>query len=158
MHAEIHTRTRPGFTRLRRRSASALIRIAATAATTLFIPAACATVDTAVVAEPGATFSLPVGRTAVVSGHSARITFNRVTSDSRCPIDVVCVWAGDAPIELTVSRDGSTETRTLSLIAPKNEVVVGDVRIRFVGLTPAPKQSEPPATRAYVAQLVVTPI
>jgi len=150
-------RTLPGFTALSRRSASELIRIAAIAAS-IFAIAGCATVDTAVVAEPGATFSLPVGRTAVVSGHSARITFNRVTNDSRCPIDVVCVWAGDAPIELTISRDGSTETRILSMTAPNNEVVVGDVRIRFVGLTPAAKQSEPPSTRAYVAQLVVTPI
>lgn len=150
-------RTLPGFTPLSRRSASDLIRVAAIAATTVVIGVGCATVDTAVVAQPGATFSLPVGRTAVVSGHSARITFNRVTDDSRCPIDVVCVWAGDAPIELTISRDGSSETRTLSLIAPNNEIVVGDVRIRLVGLTPAPKQAEPPATRAYVAQLVVTP-
>ena len=151
-------RTLPGFTPLRRRSASPLIRIAAIAATTVVISVGCATVDTAVVAEPGATFSLPVGRTATVSGNGARITFNRVTNDSRCPIDAVCIWAGDAPIELTVVSEGSTQTRTLSTIAPNNEVVVGNLRIWFVGLTPAPKQSEPPATRAYVAQLVVTPI
>lgn len=151
-------KTLPGFTPPRRRRASTMIGVAAIAAASVIITVGCATVDTAVVAQPGATFSLPVGRTAVVSGHSARITFNRVTNDSRCPIDVVCVWAGDAPIELTIARDGSTETRTLSLIAPNNEAVVGDVRIRLVGLTPAAKQSEPPATRAYVAQLVVTPI
>jgi hypothetical protein len=158
MRGGILTITRPGFTPRTPRSAVSPTRVAAIAATTLAIAASCATVDTAVVAEPGATFSLPVGATAAVSGNSARITFNRVTSDSRCPIDVVCVWAGDAPIELTIAREGSTEARTLSLIAPKNEVVVGDLRIRFVGLTPAAKQSEPPATRAYVAQLVVTPI
>ena len=134
------------------------MRIAAIAATSVVITVGCATVDTAVVAQPGATFSLPVGRTAAVSGNGARITFNRVTNDSRCPIDVVCVWAGDAPIELTIASEGSTQTRTLSTIAPNNEVVVGNLRIRFVGLTPAPKQSEPPSTRAYVAQLVVTPI
>jgi len=149
--------TPPGFTPPSRRSAFISIRVAAIAATTLAIAVSCATVDTAIVAEPGATFSLPVGATAAVSGNSARITFNRVTNDSRCPIDVVCVWAGDAPIQLTIARDGSTETRTLSMIAPNNEVVVGDLRIRFVGLTPAPKQAEPPASRAYVAQLVVTP-
>lgn len=151
-------RTLRGFTPLRRRSASGLSHIAVIAATTVVISVGCATVDTALVAEPGATFSLPVGRTAAVSGNSARITFNRVTNDSRCPIDAVCIWAGDAPIELTIVSEGSTQTRTLSTIAPNNEVVVGNLRIRFVGLTPAPKQSEPPSTRAYVAQLVVTPI
>ena len=118
----------------------------------------CATVETAVVADPGTTFSLAVGKTAAVNGSNARITFNRVTEDSRCPTDVVCVWAGDAKIELTISRDGSpVDTKVVSVTAPNNEVVSGDLRIRFVGLAPVPRSSDPSGSRAYVAQLVVTP-
>lgn len=124
----------------------------------LAIVAGCATVETAVVADPGVTFSLAAGKTAAVNGNNARITFNRVTEDSRCPTDVVCVWAGDARIELTISRDGSpVDTKVVSVTAPNNEVVSGDLRIRFVGLAPAPRSSEPTSSRAYVAQLVVTP-
>lgn len=151
-------RTRPGYTPLSRHKASALMRVAAIVATVFTTVVSCATVDTAIVASPGAEFSLPVGRTAELSGSGVRITFNRVTNDSRCPIDVTCVWAGDARIELAVARDGSADVRALSMIAPNNEVVVGNLRIRFVGLTPAAKQADPPSSRAYVAQLVITPV
>ena len=39
-------------------------------------------------------FSLSVGQYAVVSGENLKIKFNEVTEDSRCPKDVICVWAG----------------------------------------------------------------
>ena len=119
----------------------------------------CASVDTPVVAaDPGIAFALPLGKTASVNGNSARITFNKVTDDSRCPVDVVCIWAGDAKVELAIVRNGSpADTRVISITSPNNEVVSGDLRIRLVGLAPAPRQSEPSARRAYVAQLIVTP-
>jgi hypothetical protein len=109
-----------------------------------------------VVANPGAGFSLAVGKSATISGTDYRITFNRVTEDSRCPVDVQCVWAGDAKIELTVARNGAPdETRIISLTPPNSEATVGNVKIRFVSLAPTPRQSEPPAARPYVARLMV---
>lgn len=129
-------------------------RISATAL--IFAVAACATVDTAVVADPGAEFNLAVGKSATISGTGYRIAFNRVTEDSRCPVDVQCVWAGDAKIELTISRSGAPgDTRVISLTPPNSDATVGDVKFRFVSLAPTPRQSEPPASRAYVARLMV---
>jgi hypothetical protein len=131
----------------------------AVAAVLLAAGIGCASVDTPVVAaNPGVAFALPLGKTASVNGNSARITFNKVTDDSRCPVDVVCVWAGDAKVELAISRDGSpADTRVISITSPDNEAVSGNLRIRLVGLAPAPRQSEPSARRAYIAQLIVTP-
>ena len=124
--------------------------------TATFIAVACSSVDTAVVANPGVEFNLALGKTAALSGSDFRITFNRVTEDSRCPVDVQCVWAGDAKIELIVSRNSAPgDTRVISLTPPNSEVTVGDLKIRFVSLAPTPRQSEPPASRAYVAQLMV---
>jgi len=121
----------------------------------LSLASGCATVETGS-GEPGSTFDLPVGKTAVVAGTTTRITFNQVTDDSRCPIDAVCVWAGDARIRLTISRAGAADdVKMLSITFPNNETTSGDLRIRFVGLAPAPKSSESPASRAYVARLVV---
>jgi hypothetical protein len=117
----------------------------------------CATVETAIVAQPDVAFSLPLGKSASVNGTGARITFRRVTEDSRCAVDVTCVWAGNAKIELAVSRNGSgDDVRVLSLTPPNSETSSGDLRIRFVGLAPVPRQSDGSASRAYVAQLVVT--
>ena len=116
----------------------------------------CATVETAVVANPGAAFELAIAQTAAVNGRNVRITFNRVTEDSRCPVDVTCVWAGDAKIELAIARDGAaTEKRIISITAPNNEVTVGDLTIRFVALAPVSRQSEPSSSRQYVAQLTI---
>ncbi|HEX6629414.1 MAG TPA: hypothetical protein VF105_15800 [Gemmatimonadaceae bacterium] len=124
--------------------------------TLICVAMGCATVDTAVVADPGATFSLALGKTATVNGTGFRITFNRVTEDSRCPVDVTCVWAGDAKIELIVSRTTApADYRIVSLTPPSNESTAGELKIRFVSLAPAPRQSEPGSSRAYVAQLVV---
>ena len=146
-------RTHPGSTQ---RSLAESFALALTVKVAALMLANCAGVDTAVVASPGVEFSLAVGKTATLSGSDYRITFNRVTEDSRCPVEVQCVWAGDARIELTVSRSSAPgDTRAISLAAPNNEATVGDLRIRFVSLAPTARQSEPPASRAYVAHLLV---
>jgi len=132
-------------------SARALLRGAG-----LLAAFSCATVDTAVVAEPGSEFALALGKTATITGTAARMTFRQVSDDSRCPVDVQCVWAGDAKIELTISRAGSADdAKVLSLTPPNNETTSGDLRIRFVGLAPAPRSTEDRTQRKYVAHLVV---
>jgi hypothetical protein len=123
---------------------------------TMFLAAACAPVETAVVAEPGQTFSLPLGQTAALKGTDVRLTFKDVRTDSRCPVDVQCVWAGEAKIGVIISGNGTTEeTKILSLAPPDSEARAGNLRIRFVGLAPVPRQADAGAPRAYVAQLVV---
>jgi len=119
----------------------------------------CATMEPTIPAEPGVAFELPVGKTAALNGNGARITFKQVKEDSRCPADVTCVWAGDARIELTISRNGSSDdTKVLSLSPANSEARSGDIQIRFVGLTPVPRQADGNSPRAYVAQLVVNRI
>jgi hypothetical protein len=137
--------------------------------TVLVAVAACSPVETAVVAKPGIEFALTPGTTATVSGEDTQITFRGVVSDSRCPVDVTCVWAGDASIELTIVQRGSpVQTRVLSLnrggVQPSadtavtepvsSEFHIGDLTIRFVGLDPVPRQSD--RDRAYVAHLIAT--
>lgn len=144
-----------------RRSLHARALIAARALTSacaiIAALSSCAAMEPTIAAEPGVAFSLPVGQTAALNGNGARITFRLVREDSRCPVDVTCVWAGDAKIEVTISRNGSSDdTKILSLTPPNNEASSGDLQIRFVGLTPVPRQADGNAPRAYVAQLVVS--
>jgi hypothetical protein len=116
----------------------------------------CAGVQTAAVVEPGASFTLAPGETAAVRGTDARLTFKRVTEDSRCPVDVTCVWAGDAKIEITISRNGAADdTRILSITPPQYETTVGNLRIRFVSLAPVPRQADANVPRKYRAEFVV---
>lgn len=153
-------RTRRGFTpQLKQRRRPLRSRVFISACAIVAALSACAAMEPTVAAEPGVAFSLPIGKTAAINGSGTRLTFRLVREDSRCPTDVTCVWAGDAKIEVTISRSGSSDdTRILSLTPPNNEVSSGDLQIRFVGLTPVPRQADGNAPRAYVAQLVVNRI
>jgi hypothetical protein len=123
---------------------------------TLTAISGCASVTGAVDAYPGSPFTLAPGETAALKGMDARITLNTVRDDSRCPVDVTCVWAGDAKIEIVLSRKGAPdETRVLSITPANSEARVGNLRIRFVSLAPAPRQAEAPSARKYRAELVV---
>ncbi len=115
----------------------------------------CTPIQPAVIVEPGVSFALAPGQTAEVQRADTRITFRQVREDSRCPTDVTCVWEGDAKVDVIISRTGvPDDAKLLSLKAPNNEVRVGNLRIRFVGLTPVPRQSDGGAPRNYLAEFV----
>jgi hypothetical protein len=72
----------------------------------------------------GTEFTLPAGKTAVISGESLKIKFVEVTGDSRCATGVECVRAGDAQClmliykgdsqtSLTFVQDGSNEVNSM---------------------------------------------
>ena len=115
----------------------------------------CAPLQTAVIVEPGVSFTLAPGQSAEVKRAETRITFREVREDSRCPVDVTCVWAGDAKVEIIISRTGvPDDTRTLSITPPANEALAGNLRLRFVGLTPIPRQADGNVPRNYLAEFV----
>ncbi len=119
----------------------------------------CAPIQTAVIVEPGVSFALAPGQTAEVKRADTRITFRQVREESRCPVDVTCVWAGDAKIEVVISRTGvPNDTRILSITPPNNETRAGSLRIRFVGLTPLPRQTDGNAPKNYLAEFVAEPL
>lgn len=99
--------------------------------------------------------TLAVGESRIVGG--ALIRFAAVRSDSRCPIDAVCVWAGNAELELAVSPvagDGPTHRLLLNTgVEPKSGSALG-LGLAVVGLAPAPSSSEP--TRNYRVELRVS--
>jgi hypothetical protein len=54
------------------------------------------------------------------------LKFVRVVSDSRCPVNVTCVWAGDAALELRVFKGKQTENLTLHTgLEPRGATVMG---------------------------------
>ena len=60
-------------------------------------------------------FSLGIGQTASIEGERLVIKFKAVLEDSRCPVNVVCVWAGNGKVEFEVlDIDGQNKTVTLN--------------------------------------------
>lgn len=81
-------------------------------------------------------FTLAPGQTARIPGPGLAIRFDSVAGDSRCPQDVVCVWAGDAAVHLTLTRNGTSRTVVVhSTLEPRN-VTDGAVQIELLGVAP----------------------
>jgi len=60
----------------------------------------------------GETVDLKTGETAEVASKDVSIRFARLVSDSRCATGMVCVWEGEAVIELTLAGPGRGERTT----------------------------------------------
>lgn len=86
------------------------------------------------------------------SNGDLHIIFQRVTGDSRCPTGVVCAWAGNATVELSVSSRSArfaTSTYTLNTTLDPREVVIMGQRIRLELLDPAPISTTPTLPTSY---------
>ena len=111
-----------------------------------------ATVD----AREGDTFRLPVGGMARVGRDGLLVAFRGVSTESRCPTDVTCVWEGDAAVRLNVTV-GRMAWRPIDLhtgIDPRSIEFQGHT-IRLVSLEPSPTSDEPIDPARYVATLRV---
>ena len=104
-----------------------------------------------------ATLSIGLGQTALVAGTSIGVRFDSVVEDSRCPLKAMCVTAGQAVVQVSVSgsgRDRSVELRS----EPSSARVanVDDVRVEWAQLKPYPYAGQPTAPKEY--RLTVTSI
>ncbi len=101
--------------------------------------------------------SVAVGYGKTVSVGTVRVTLRRVESDSRCPLNAMCIWEGDAAVALRFESGGTTSDVTLHT-HPRGGVVsavVGGREFRLVGLTPYPSGQGAPVESAYTARLTV---
>lgn len=129
---------------------------------TLGLCAACAPLAAGAVGPAGApalgeAFSLREKQSVVVGAENVSVTFERVVSDSRCPVDVQCIQAGEATIALVVQAPGGDRTPlTLSTRGDQSAGTVGAWDVALTGLVPVPRVKEPPKREPYTATLVVT--
>src|SRR5688500_9815148 len=103
-------------------------------------------------------FTLAPGQTATVNDAKISLTFERVTDDSRCPVDVTCIWEGDAVVHVQVKTDTDEVTRELHTQGGEprtRKAPAGQYVITLVKLEPAPRSTAPIDPAAYRATLVV---
>jgi hypothetical protein len=101
----------------------------------------------------GSEVALSPGETVRVG--ALRITFTGVTSDSRCAVDVVCVWEGDAVSRLTLIEPAlGAETRELHTSHPR-AVTYGRYQVELVRLEPEPRSTRtiPPESYRLVVRV-----
>jgi len=103
-------------------------------------------------------FELGPGQSALMGPEPLKITFEKVTADSRCPPEVQCVWEGDAVARVTAATGTQTpasyELHTNTGFA--TQVDHGAYRIRLTAVAPGPHAGVTIDPAAYVITLIVT--
>ena len=101
-------------------------------------------------------FPLEPGETAAVEGTSLRVQFLRVSGDSRCPADAICIQGGDAIVHVRAT-DSTAADYELHTGGPPHAVVTSSgFRIELAELQPYPFSSRTIQPGDYRATLVVT--
>ena len=100
-------------------------------------------------------FELRVGRSATVTGEGLTVSFEAVPSDSRCPTGVQCVWAGNAVVQVVLSKDGKAFGAELNTNLDPRTGTYLDYQIELVALNPYPTSKGPIGQSQYRATFVV---
>ena len=102
-------------------------------------------------------FDLKSGQEAHIQGTPLSVRFLNVSEDSRCPSDVVCVWAGNAVVRLAITstQASSIDAALNTTLDPKN-VTYGGYTIRLIDLKPVPKSGTKIVDADYLATVEVT--
>jgi hypothetical protein len=85
--------------------------------------------------------ALHQGAIACLNDGDLTVRFDSVTGDSRCPINITCIWAGRADAALTLSVGAKTQTVTL---ASGDMSQGGSGQTTFEGYTVKLEKVEPP--------------
>lgn len=102
------------------------------------------------------TLVLAPGQEAQV-GEVFRVAFLEVSADSRCPTDVVCVWAGNAAVEIGLRVGmGPTHPFTLNTLVNPTSVDFAGYRVTLLALSPQPTSTSRIPPDEYRASLQVT--
>jgi hypothetical protein len=101
-------------------------------------------------------FTLAPGEVARIGTTDLQVQFIRVSNDSRCPADALCILGGDAIVHIRIfDADGVAAYELHTGNASLSSVTHGSVRLSLDALEPYPFSSLPPiAPGDYRATLV----
>jgi hypothetical protein len=106
------------------------------------------------------TLSMRVGQQFVISEEALTVTFTGVT-DSRCPTQVLCVWAGEGTVTLVVSQSGYPSESLLIVTPaspgaqPSNQSSYRAFRFTLESLDPSPAMPGPIPIELYRASVLI---
>ena len=112
--------------------------------------------------SPSATSAAPVTLRLGVgesgdAGAGWMLRFDAIENDSRCGVDVVCVWAGEATVVLTATSPSGEASEVRIVLSPgEGTGFVDGLALRGYGLLPQPRSNERIDPSAYVVSIEVT--
>jgi hypothetical protein len=82
------------------------------------------------------------------------ICFDSVLTDSRCPVEVFCFWAGEAISRFAfIKCDGHKISADIGV--GKLDSIIGDYKFSFIDLSPYPSLENPFDRKDYVAKILI---
>jgi hypothetical protein len=102
---------------------------------------------------PGDAAQLAVGHSAAIRETGVRFRVDDI-SDSRCPVDVRCISAGDVVVVVSFTGSGAGRTDTLHLMRAPRVTTYGRNQIELLDVQPAPRSVDDRTPR--IATLAVT--
>jgi len=95
--------------------------------------------QTEVAKTPQIVFKIELGTT--VTNDGVKIQFEEVLEDSRCPVNVQCVWAGQAKVKVNISGPNIPEESLELIVGKKDKDVLSIVDgyvLKAMNLAPYP--------------------
>jgi hypothetical protein len=107
-------------------------------------------------AQTAEMLTIKAGQQKVAKTSRLKIKFISVTEDSRCPVGVDCVWAGNAKVKVQIIGSRSTkEFEFNTTMGPKGDMLDGWA-IYLEDLTPVPQANKKLNAKLYTAKFKVT--
>lgn len=105
----------------------------------------------------GLAFDIRVGEIVALENSTWTLRFDAVTADSRCPVDVQCVWAGEVTARFTASPNAGPSVALEVTLGPNTDASspLETLVLSLLEMNPAPKAGTPIAQGTYVATVVV---
>ncbi|HEX5709419.1 MAG TPA: hypothetical protein VFX96_19105 [Pyrinomonadaceae bacterium] len=102
-------------------------------------------------------FNIRVGQTVSLRPFGLSVRLMSVTEDSRCPVGVECVWAGNVRLSLRLSSPGGATRRvSLNTATEPTEVVYRGRRVRILEVRPPKREGRNIRQRDYRIRLEVS--
>lgn len=102
---------------------------------------------------------LGYGEARTIAGSVVRLSFGDVLEDSRCPMDVTCVWEGNARVVIGIAAGmGPTFGLELNTALEPRSADWNGVRVTLLEVTPAPVSTEPIPLQDYAVRIGVEPL
>jgi len=125
-----------------------------------FLLVCCTGNDSSTSSSLGVEFSLRPGQQTSINGEDLTIKFKSVSNDSRCPTDAQCIWAGNAEINVDLTKTGNPSStiqlNTAGSTDLPNEANYLNYTIRITELQPYPKVDSTIAQADYMAKFIVS--
>ena len=100
------------------------------------------------------TVTVHLGQRAVTRDRSVQLTYVELVSESRCPANAICVWQGDAAVQLRAAAVGASVDTTIHTARDPKVLEIGGNRVSLLEVRPYPGTGDQRGQAYIVARVV----